>query len=102
MNSANSIRPRAIEGLSELRTDQKANLVHLSAAYDEKADEVLWQLVVLDGVDDDELEEYSCIATEVIADFQTATMREVLIRLDKAEDVKQVGALPIMIYNAEA
>ncbi len=76
--------------------------MRLSASYDEKTDELLWQLVVLDRAGEDEIEEYSCIATEVLADFQSATMREVLIRLDKAEDVKHVGALPIMIFEAKA
>ena len=47
--------------------------------------------------DEDEIEEYACIFTEVLADFQTATGDETLIKVKSAEEAK-ADALPIAIY----
>jgi hypothetical protein len=68
----------------------------LSAAYADN--HVSWQVVVLDQADEEEIEEYACIFTEVLADFHSATGDETLIRVQSNNDV-EADALPIVIYS---
>ena len=90
------IARRAKHSLSLLPEGSRANLVRLSAAYAD--DHVRWQVVVLDEADDDEIEEYACIFTEVLADFTTATGEESLVTLSSADEAALTPPLPISIY----
>ena len=87
---------RAREWLENLPEGARSNLVRLTAAYADN--HVSWQVVVLDQADEDEIENYACVFTEVLADFQTATGDETLIKVNETEEARQTEPLAIAIY----
>jgi hypothetical protein len=90
------ILQRAQHSLGYLTEVARANLVRLTAAYADN--DVSWQVVVLDQADDDEIDEYGAIFTEVLADFQTATGDETLIKVKSPEEALKTEPLAIAIY----
>jgi len=90
------IQARGKEWLFELDAAQRSNLVRLTAAYGDN--HVSWQVVVTEEADEDEIEEYRCIFTEVLADFSTATGDEEFFRVRTALDAATVKPLAIAIF----
>ena len=90
------IRSTARLWLGDLPASARANLVRLTAAYGQN--HVNWQVVVTEQADEDEIEEYRCIFTEVLADFSTATGDENIIRVADVADAVAIEPLPIVIY----
>jgi hypothetical protein len=87
---------RARGSLGYLPEQARANLVRLTAAYAD--DHVSWQVVVFDKANEAEIEEYACIFTEVLADFQAATGDETIVKVESAEAAEQIEPLAIVIY----
>jgi hypothetical protein len=55
-------------------------------------------VVVFDKANEAEIEEYACIFTEVLADFQAATGDETIVKVESAEAAEQIEPLAIVIY----
>jgi hypothetical protein len=73
------------------------NLIRLTGDFQD--DHIRLQFVLFDAVGEDEIEDYRCAATEILADFQTATMTEDFIVVASLSACKELHELPVRIFS---
>ena len=78
------------------------HLVRVTADFED--DFLTMQYVVLEGASEDEIEDYSCVTTEILAHFNTAHGDEQFLTVGSARDAKAIQELPVLIFcrNLEA
>jgi hypothetical protein len=78
------------------------NLVRVTADFEN--DFLTMQYVVLEGASEEEIEDYRCVTTEVLAQFSTARCDDQIVTVGSAREGKAIPELPVRIYcrNLEA